>query len=442
MSGVVNELYRQYRRRTLVTGLSSISVLVLIEYLSHEYHVYFLSSILGLSAPSAHAAQAMLSLLTFMIVQRAFGKMFYRDARLGLDKMTATAVPRCPESGICRTVVLPEIQEIPQYSQVLVGQLQSVVEQTENAAFAITSRLQTIDGAVSEMKDFVAGAIAEANQMAQVWQETIADNRQQIDKLRQLIAQWLDESHADEKRSAEAYKQAQSLKSLVDLVRSIAGQTNLLALNAAIEAARAGEAGRGFAVVADEVRKLSQQTEKAVQKINEGIGGVAALIEQQFNNQATHSEAKEERDSLERFAEQMEALSYGYEQVTAREHGILQSINANSDKLTTMFMETLASVQFQDVVRQQIEQVVHALQRLDAHARTLVGQLEHRNDAGPPPTVEPLVEQLQQLFRNYVMEKQRTTHHRTVSASLAANKSASVSSLAAKPASAANIELF
>ncbi|HQO30345.1 MAG TPA: methyl-accepting chemotaxis protein [Accumulibacter sp.] len=279
--------------------------------------------------------------------------------------------------------------------------------------------------------------------MAQVSQETIADNRQQIDKLRQFIGQWIEESHADEARNTEAYKRAQSLKSLVDLVRSIAGQTNLLALNAAIEAARAGEAGRGFAVVADEVRKLSQQTEKAVQKINDGIGGVAALIEQQFiNNQAAHSEAKEERESLERFAEQTKALSYGYEQVTAREHDILQSINASSDKLATMFMETLASVQFQDVVRQQIEQVIHALQRLDAHALTLVGQLEHRNDGGPPPTVVPLVEQLQQLFSNYVMETQRRMHNQAVSGSLAANQSARSTAFAAKPASASNIELF
>lgn len=442
MSGVVDELYHQFRRRMLLTGLALISVLVIFEYLVHEHRVYFLSSLFGLSEAGERAAAGLLFLLTFMFVQRLFGSMFYRDARARLDKMTAAAMQRCPESGICQTVVRPEIQEMPQYCKVLVGQLQSVIEQTESAAFAITTRLQTIDVAVTEMKDYVTGAIAEANRMAQVSRETIVDNRQQINKLRQFIAQWIEESCADEKRNTEAYKQAQSLKSLVDLVRSIAGQTNLLALNAAIEAARAGEAGRGFAVVADEVRKLSQQTEKVVQKINEGIGGVAALIEQQFNSQAKNAEAKEERESLEHFAEQMEVLNCGYEQVTAREHGILQSINANSDKLATMFMETMASVQFQDVVRQQIEQVVHALQCLDAHALMLVGQLGHCNDDGPLPTIEPLVDQLQRLFSSYVMEAQRNTHNRAISESLAKNSSARSNAFVAKPASASNIELF
>ena len=86
----------------------------------------------------------------------------------------------------------------------------------------------------------------------------------------------VDQARKTNERVGELSKAAARIGDVVELINSIAEQTNLLALNATIEAARAGEAGRGFAVVASEVKALAAQTAKATDEISHQITGIQA----------------------------------------------------------------------------------------------------------------------------------------------------------------------
>ena len=440
-----NQLYRQYQQRTLVTGIAATIVAVLVVFLTHGLYNDILGRGFDLGDRSIDALMTFCGLLLFVGVQHLFSRMLYHDAHMGIDQQLKDERSPCPSNKVCQRVAMPELRDIPRFNKVLVGHLRSVVEQTEQAAYDVTSRMQTIDEVVTDLNRFVSGAAAEAESIAHDSEATLGANCHLIEKLKAFIAQRIQETAQDQARSADAVREAKALQSLVDLIRHIAGQTNLLALNAAIEAARAGEAGRGFAVVADEVRKLSHETETAVKKINDGIVAVARIIESQSSERVAHSHINEERDSLERFAQQLEMLGTSYENLSARELTILATINESSGKLGAMFMDTLASVQFQDVTRQQIEQVIGGIERLDRHADALAGVLERAIDVRREDAVEPLGKQIEQQFSSYVMDQQRDAHTQAMAAPRSRPARSHGAAVAMTPAvvkKPSNVELF
>ncbi|MDP1607462.1 MAG: methyl-accepting chemotaxis protein [Rhodocyclaceae bacterium] len=283
----------------------------------------------------AHLGEIAAGDLTAVINER-------RQDEIGLV-LRALALLRRKLSDILRHIgaTAQRMQQASHQVTVISNQIATASQQQESRVNEVAAAMDKSRASVGAVEAQAVTAVAHARAAETIAQDGIASVRGNI-ALMGLVTRQVGDAATGVR---ELESSAASIRDIIGVIREIADQTNLLALNAAIEAARAGEQGRGFAVVADEVRKLAERTSQSTVKIDTIIGRLTISVRQVSDTMSevrgsaekTHQESGRTTAAINAILENITATAEVNQKIAASSSQQMENFTLLQRTLDTLF---------------------------------------------------------------------------------------------------------
>ncbi len=225
-------------------------------------------------------------------------------------------------------LIMEEIKGISTLNKTSMDKLVQIAQETQKSMKNSSTILDSVKNKATDIASMMNASIEQSQGLRKRLIETQGLVKESKDAIGDLFSQITESAHTEDELSSKVEqlsRNADDVKSILDIINDIADQTNLLALNAAIEAARAGEHGRGFAVVADEVRNLAGRTQKSLAEINSTI----MVIVQEIN--AVSSQMNLNSQKMERLSDMSKSVQETYEKMSSNLSSVVLDSNQSMD---------------------------------------------------------------------------------------------------------------
>ncbi|MFP6035082.1 methyl-accepting chemotaxis protein TlpB [Helicobacter pylori] len=225
-------------------------------------------------------------------------------------------------------LIMEEIKGISTSNKTSMDKLVQIAQETQKSMKNSSTTLNSVKNKATDIASMMNISIEQSQGLRKRLIETQGLVKESKDAIGDLFSQITESAHTEEELSSKVEqlsRNADDVKSILDIINDIADQTNLLALNAAIEAARAGEHGRGFAVVADEVRNLAGRTQKSLAEINSTI----MVIVQEINDVSSQMNLNSQK--MERLSDMSKSVQETYEKMSSNLSSVVLDSNQSMD---------------------------------------------------------------------------------------------------------------